>query len=149
MSLHHGYVPEAWKVAPLVPMLKKLGLEALVENFRPVNNLLFVSKIAEKAVVGQILNHCEENAPLPTNQPAYHPFHSTQNYTNIIQTENPFIQTENNMSLSEVLPQNGPGDFRYASRHNFGTCFIFVDVVSDNVNQRLNYLLMIQKFTGK
>jgi hypothetical protein len=92
MSLHHGYVPEAWKVAPLVPMLKKLGLEALVENFRPVNNLLFVSKIAEKAVVGQILNHWEENAPLPTNQPAYHPFHSTQNYTNIIQTENPLYK---------------------------------------------------------
>jgi hypothetical protein len=37
-----------------------------------------VSKIAEKAVVGQILNHCEDNAPLPTNQSAYRPFHSTE-----------------------------------------------------------------------
>ena len=52
MSLHDGYVPEAWKVALLVPILKKLGLEALFENFRLVNNLLFVSKIAGKAVVG-------------------------------------------------------------------------------------------------
>ena len=61
MSLHHGYVPEAWKVTLLVPILKKLGLEALFQNFRPVNNLSFVSKIAGKAVVGQILNHCEDN----------------------------------------------------------------------------------------
>jgi hypothetical protein len=78
MPLHDGYVPEAWKVALLVPILKKLGLEALFENFRPVNNLSFVSKIAEKAVVGQMLNHCEDNAPLPTNQSAYRPFHSTE-----------------------------------------------------------------------
>jgi hypothetical protein len=78
MSLHDGYVPEAWKVALLVSILKKLGLEALFENFRPVNNLSFVSKIAEKAVVGQMLNHCEDNAPLPINQSAYRPFHSTE-----------------------------------------------------------------------
>ena len=37
-----------------------------------------MSKIAEKAVAGQILNLCEDNAPLPTNQPAYRPFHSTE-----------------------------------------------------------------------
>ena len=78
MPLHDGYVPEAWKVAILVPILKKLGLEALFENFRPVNNLSFVSKIAEKAVVGQMLNHCEDNAPLPINQSAYRPFNSTE-----------------------------------------------------------------------
>jgi hypothetical protein len=42
MSLQDGYVPEAWKVALLLPILKKLGLEALFENFRPVNNLSFV-----------------------------------------------------------------------------------------------------------
>jgi hypothetical protein len=42
------------------------------------NNLSFVSKIAGKAVVGQILNHCEDNAPLPTNQAAYRQFHSTE-----------------------------------------------------------------------
>ena len=78
MSLQDGYVPEAWKVALLLPILKKLGLEALFENFRPVNNLSFVSKIAGKAVVGQILNHCEDNVPFPTNQSAYRPFHSTE-----------------------------------------------------------------------
>jgi hypothetical protein len=37
-----------------------------------------VSKIAEKAVVGQILNHCEDNAPLPSKQSAYRSFHSAE-----------------------------------------------------------------------
>ncbi len=74
MSLHDEYVPDAWKVAHLLPILKKHGLEALFENFRPVNNLSFVSKIAERAVVGQLLDHSEENAPLPTNQSAYRRF---------------------------------------------------------------------------
>ncbi len=78
MSLQDGYVPDAWKVAHLLPILTKHGLEALSENFRPVNNLSFVSKIAERAVVGQLLDHSEKNAPLPTNQSAYRRFHSTE-----------------------------------------------------------------------
>ena len=62
MSLHHGYVPDAWKVADLLPILKKHGLEALFGNFRAVNKLSFVSKIAERAVAGQLLDHSEKNA---------------------------------------------------------------------------------------
>ena len=55
LSLNQGYVPASWKNALVRPILKKPGLEGQYENFKPVNNLQFVSKIAEKAVVRQLL----------------------------------------------------------------------------------------------
>ena len=43
-----------------------------------MNYLQFVSRIAEKAVVGQLLEHYEEHTHLPVNQSAYFKFHSTE-----------------------------------------------------------------------
>ncbi len=40
MSLHHGYVPDAWKIAHLLPILKKHGLEALFEIIKVQNDYL-------------------------------------------------------------------------------------------------------------
>ena len=53
-SLQEGRVPDHWKIALLKPILKKLSMEQLFENFRPVSNLLFLSKITERSVA----NHC-------------------------------------------------------------------------------------------
>ena len=33
LSLSEGHVPEAWKVAILIPILKKYGLDLVFENF--------------------------------------------------------------------------------------------------------------------
>ena len=37
-----------------------------------------MSKTAEKAVISQLLNHCNEHAPLTINQSSYRQFHSTE-----------------------------------------------------------------------
>ena len=66
LSLSEGHVPDSWKVAILIPILKKYGLDLVFENFRPVSNLSFVAKATEKAVVNQLFEHCGDNAPIPT-----------------------------------------------------------------------------------
>ena len=78
LSLQQGQVPDSCKAALIRPLLKKLGLELVYKNFRPVSNLLIVSKSAEKAVVGQLFRHCSGNALLPVHHSSYRQFHSTE-----------------------------------------------------------------------
>ena len=47
-SLQNGSFPEYWKEALVHPALNKSGMDILFENFRPVSNLLFISKLTEK-----------------------------------------------------------------------------------------------------
>ena len=101
LSLRHGYVPETWKVALLVPILKELNLDALFENFRPVDNLSFVSKSAERAVVTQLFKHCNENAPLPINQSSYRQFHSTE--TALVKVQNDILMSMNQREVTLLV----------------------------------------------
>ena len=39
MSLLTGLVPDNWKTALVIPLLKKPGLDLVLKNFRPVSNL--------------------------------------------------------------------------------------------------------------
>ena len=77
-SLTSGRVPSIWKSALVVPLLKKTGLELTFNNFPPVSNLSLISKVEEKVVIPQILDHCREDAPLSSHQPAYRQHHSTE-----------------------------------------------------------------------
>ena len=70
-SLQESRVPDHWKISLLKPTSKKLSMEQLCENFRPVSNLLFLSKITERSVGDQLLRHCEKNAPLPICQSGF------------------------------------------------------------------------------
>ena len=44
-SLDLGKFSHTWKIALVCPLLKKLGLELIKSNFRPVRNLTFISKV--------------------------------------------------------------------------------------------------------
>ncbi len=78
LSLQEGRVPDHWKIALLKPNLKKPNLDPVFENFRPLSNLPFLSKITEKAAANQLLNHCEKHAPLPICQSGFRKYHSTE-----------------------------------------------------------------------
>ena len=78
LSLQSGVFPEDWKCALVLPCLKKLGLDLIFSNFRPVSNLQFLSKVTEKAVASQFLLHVQENCPLPALTSAYREFHSPE-----------------------------------------------------------------------
>ena len=78
LSLLSGSVPENWRTAVVIPLLKKTGLDLVYKNFRPVSNLPFISKVVEKAALQQLLAHCEKNAPLPKFQSGLCKYHSTE-----------------------------------------------------------------------
>jgi len=50
LSLISGQFAEERKCALINPLLKKLGLDLLLPNYRRVSNLQYISKLTEKAV---------------------------------------------------------------------------------------------------
>ena len=48
MSTTSGTFPNVWKTAIVRPLLKKVGLETMNSNYRPVSNLSFLSKLLER-----------------------------------------------------------------------------------------------------
>ena len=69
--LEKGVFADKWKTATIKPLLKKVGPELICKNYRPVNNLSFLSKLLEKCVLLQFNTHCMENNLLPGYQSAY------------------------------------------------------------------------------
>ena len=70
-SLEKGMFVDQWKLAIIRPTLKKLGLELTLSNYRPVSNLSFLSKVLEKVVLEQFMNHCTLYNLMPSYQSAY------------------------------------------------------------------------------
>ncbi len=50
-------MPTSLKKAIINPLLKKLGMELIKKNYRPVSNLAFISKLIKKAVASQLIEH--------------------------------------------------------------------------------------------
>ena len=71
LSLHGGKFHDDWKCAIVRPLLKKLNLELIKKNYRPVSNLSFVSKLVEKCALSQFMDHCNQYHLLPDYQSAY------------------------------------------------------------------------------
>ena len=47
ISLRDGAFATSWKTALVKLILKKLGLDIIKSNYRPVSNLAFISKVVE------------------------------------------------------------------------------------------------------
>ena len=79
MSLSSGVMPEALKVAELLPALKKPGADyKQFSNFRPISNLKMVSKVIEKAAAMQLINHVTTRLLDERFQSAYKLNHSAE-----------------------------------------------------------------------
>lgn len=78
-SLTSGSVPSPLKTAIITPILKKPGADPNnLNNFRPISNLPYLSKILEKIVASQIHNHLTNNNLYEQFQSGFHPLHSTE-----------------------------------------------------------------------
>ena len=77
-SFKEGEFPNDWKCAAVKPLIKNAKLGRDFKNYRPVSNLQFISKIAERAVLNQFTNHCDTNYLFPEYQSAYRKHHSCE-----------------------------------------------------------------------
>ena len=101
LSLKTGHFPYMWKSAVVLPLLKKPGLEARVENFRPVSNLQFVSKLLERAVACQLQSYLTENNLYPLMQSAHRKFHSTE--TALLKIQNDLLMAMNRKHVTLLV----------------------------------------------
>jgi len=71
-SLDSGQYPQSFKHAVVLPLLKKDTLDPTqLNNYRPVSNLPFLSKLLEKAISERLRQHLKEIDGIPKHQSAY------------------------------------------------------------------------------
>lgn len=71
-SLVNGIVPSCLKHATIPPLLKKPRLDPLVlNNYRPISKLPFLSKILEEAVYHQLISFLNKNSVLDKLQSGF------------------------------------------------------------------------------
>lgn len=78
-SLRSGTFPSTQKCALVTPALKKPNLDPSdLNNYRPISNLSFLSKLLERCVNRQTNDYLSNNNLLPKVQSAYRKSHSTE-----------------------------------------------------------------------
>ena len=86
LSLTNRKFCKDWKVAVVKPLLEKPGLDLISKNYQPISNLPFISKLVEKCMLKQLLEHCETDNLLPDFQAAYQKHYSME--TSLIRLTN-------------------------------------------------------------
>ena len=101
LSLEMGQFTYQWKVAIVRPLLKKLGLDLIKKNYRPVSNLSFLSKVIEKAMLKQFNEHCDNYGLLPDYQSAYRSNYSCE--TSLLKLTNDILWNMENKQVTALV----------------------------------------------
>ena len=75
-SITQGKVPNKWKIAKIIPLHKK-GDRSIPNNYRTISILSCLSKILEKVIQKQLVQHLNSNNILTIKQSGFRPKHST------------------------------------------------------------------------
>ncbi len=89
LSINLGDMPMSLKKAIITPLLKKLGLDLVQKNYRPVSNLAFLSKLIERVVALQLVDHLLDNGLMDKFQSAYREGHSIE--TALLRVQNDIL----------------------------------------------------------
>ena len=91
LSLSCAEFSDTLKLAFVTPLIKKIILDCeILKNYRPVSNLSFLSKLIERIVCSQLVEHLQSNGLYEVFQSAYRQFHSTE--TALLRVQNDLLQ---------------------------------------------------------
>ena len=100
LSLSIGNFFEDWKLAIVRPLTKSIKKGTEKSNYRPVNNLQFISKVIEKCTLNQLTEHCNKYNLLPEYQSAYRKYYSCE--TSLLKLVNYALWTMENKLITAV-----------------------------------------------
>ena len=100
-SLTSGNFPQVWKTSIIRPLLKKPGLSTDFANYRPVNNLPFLSKVVEKCMLAQLKLHLRDEHLLPDYISAYRESHSCE--TTLLKLSNDILINMDQRNISPLM----------------------------------------------
>ena len=102
LSLEQGVVPSNMKKAQVTPLLKKPSLDSeILANYRPISNLTYVSKLAEKVVSNRIKKHMVSHNLQEKFQSAYKKHHSCE--TALLRIHNDILLALDNKKVVALL----------------------------------------------
>ena len=101
LSFDTGRFAEAWKEAPVLPSLKKPGLDFAFKNFRPVSNLSYISKLSERAGAEQFMEHLTANKLHSQLQSAKTQQHSTE--TALLKVKNDMLMSMDEQHVTLLI----------------------------------------------
>ena len=101
-SLSSGHVPSSLKLASVTPVLKKPGLDPdSPNNYRPISNLPFLSKILERVVAKQLITYLDTNDLFELFQSGFRSKHSTE--TALLKVTNDLLLSSDTGSLNILI----------------------------------------------
>jgi hypothetical protein len=78
-SMSTSVFPDRYKTTYITPLIKKPGLVTTdARSYRPISNLTVASKLLERLVARQVIDHLQSINLLPDQQSAYRPGFSTE-----------------------------------------------------------------------
>ena len=88
LSLNSSTVPSSFKVAQLLAILKKPHLDKdELNNYQPISNLPYISKLLELVIASQLVTHLQEHNLADPFQSAYRKIHSTETALTFVNNE--------------------------------------------------------------
>ena len=100
LSISQHKFSKLWKTQLIHPLYKK-GNKTLGENYRPVSHLVELSKLVERAVADQVLQHFLQNDLFHPNHHGFLPHHSCA--TALIQLYDEWLTIAENQELIAAL----------------------------------------------
>src|SRR3977135_128017 len=101
-SLNTGVVPKCFKHALVTPLIKNSKLDSnSMSSYRPISNLLYVSKLLERCVAKQLSGYLSSGAHYEAFQSAYRPHHSTE--TALLRVQNDILTSIDNKKVTLLV----------------------------------------------